>query len=379
MCEHLEDILDAMRRVGTLDASGMPGDQAARLVEEFAELERLAVAGRTLAVARAADTGAWYGSGASSPAVWLAARTGGTLHQAAETLQTARRLPERAATREMLIKGQLSERQAAEITQAAAADPSAEASLLELAQHEGLAALRERCRDVAAAAQGDEDATERIRRSRYLRHWSDRDGATRLDARLAPDDAAPLLAAVAARAQRLSEEARRAGQHEPDQAHAADALVSLVDGAGAPRAVVHVHVSDTALRRGHTTPGETCRISGVGPISVSAARRLAAGGVVKVLELDGMDVRRVAHAGRMIPAHLRSALQARDPVCVVPGCNRRRGLEIDHVVPLASGGRTELGNLVRLCRWHHSQKTHHGWRLEGVPGRWGWARTCRGP
>jgi len=50
------------------------------------------------------------------------------------------------------------------------------------------------------------------------------------------------------------------------------------------------------------------------------------------------------------------------------------GLEIDHVVALADGGLTAIENLARVCRWHHAQKTHHGWRLAGRPGAWTWTR-----
>jgi 5-methylcytosine-specific restriction endonuclease McrA len=85
-------------------------------------------------------------------------------------------------------------------------------------------------------------------------------------------------------------------------------------------------------------------------------------------------VTRVAHAGRTIPAHLRSALEARDPTCVVPGCEVRSGLEIDHIVPVSRGGWTRMDNLARLCRYHHGEKTHRGWRLEGGPGNWVWTR-----
>jgi hypothetical protein len=44
-------------------------------------------------------------------------------------------------------------------------------------------------------------------------------------------------------------------------------------------------------------------------------------------------------------------------------------------VPFARGGPTRLENLARLCRWHHAQKTHHGWELGGTPARWTWNRV----
>jgi hypothetical protein len=371
----LDDILEALRRyVRDLDAGVIDASSAARLVRAFAELERLAVAGRMLAAGRVQQTKAWRASSAPSVVSWMAANTRSSLGHAASILNTALRLESLPATKEALIAGRLSERQVSEIASAADADPSAEEKLIDMAQHESIAALREKCRDVRAAAAGDEDARERIRRGRYLRHWLESDGALRMDARLTADEGAPLLATIRSRADALQDEARRAGQSEPPEAYAADALVSLVDGQGAPRAVVHVHVSQEALARGHTAAGETCRIPGVGPITVGAARRLAAKGSVKLLETSGVNVQRVAHAGRMIPAHLRSALEARDPACVVPGCNKRRDLEIDHIVPFSSGGETRLDNLARLCKWHHAQKTHHGWRLTGGPGEWRWIR-----
>ncbi len=42
------------------------------------------------------------------------------------------------------------------------------------------------------------------------------------------------------------------------------------------------------------------------------------------------------------------------------------GLEIDHIKPFAEGGPASFENLVRLCRRHHHQKTHEGFRLERV-------------
>lgn len=196
----------------------------------------------------------------------------------------------------------------------------------------------------------------------------------RLDARLAPDDGAKLLATVQAGASRLQKEGKRSGQRERAEARAADALVAVATGRSAPKAVVRLEVDAAAFARGRTQPGETCRIRGVGPIPVGVAQRLASEGIVKVIERDGVDVRRVAHLGRTIPAYLVTALEARDPTCVVPGCDRRTDLEIDHVVPFARGGETRLDNLARLCGFHHGQKSYHGWRLTGPPGAWSWKR-----
>jgi hypothetical protein len=367
--------------VGSLRPEGLAALDAAALVDLFAELERLASAGRTLAGRRVEGSPVWRDEGYRTPARWMAARARTTLGAAAATIETGRALEALPATRQAYASGRLSAEQAHEIAMAAAADPASEASLLQAAERGSVAELRERCRSVRAAAADDGDADERVHRGRYLRHWRDADGAVRLDARLAPTCGARVIAAIDARARMLAQRARRSGRHERREAHAADALASLVAGdqpgiAGTGvNAVVHVHVDHDAWARGRARPGETCRIPGLGPVSVDTARRLAVDGVVKAVLSRDADVRAVAHLGRTIPARLRTALEARDQTCVVPGCDEREGLEIDHIVPLSEGGRTALDNLCRLCHWHHFLKTHRGWRIVGPPGRWRWRRV----
>jgi hypothetical protein len=134
--------------------------------------------------------------------------------------------------------------------------------------------------------------------------------------------------------------------------------------------MVHVRVDRAALVRGRLNAGEICEIPGIGPISVPSAQSLASDAILSAILTEGQDVRAVAHLGRTIPARLRTALQERDPTCVVPGCGERQHLEIDHIIPFANGGPTRLNNLARLCRWHHHQKTHDGYRLKGGPGHW---------
>ena len=48
--------------------------------------------------------------------------------------------------------------------------------------------------------------------------------------------------------------------------------------------------------------------------------------------------------------------------CVFPHCTRpSRGLDLDHILEWARGGRTESWNLAPLCRGHHRLKTFAGW------------------
>jgi hypothetical protein len=76
----------------------------------------------------------------------------------------------------------------------------------------------------------------------------------------------------------------------------------------------------------------------------------------------------VAHLGRRATVHQFTALQWRDPICDVEGCNNswRWRLEVDHRADWADTKITALWLLDRQCRHHHRLKTHHGWA--SVPG-----------
>lgn len=99
---------------------------------------------------------------------------------------------------------------------------------------------------------------------------------------------------------------------------------------------------------------------------------MATDAVINGLAVDGVDVTKVVHFGESIPAHVRTALAVRDPVCVVPGCTVRYPLEIDHAQPRAEDGPTCLDNLSRLCHQHHCLETFKGYRLWRKGDRWCW-------
>jgi hypothetical protein len=257
---------------------------------------------------------------------------------------------------------------------------------------------------------------EEIRKNRFLLMWTDRDGAGRVEAKLAPDDMARFVGAIRSETNAVYDEARRAGRREPTVAYEADALVALVTGTctrstgpvsgrdrppttastastasdsttgarGAtrpstigrsrpPTTLMHLRVDLAALRRGSLEEGETCEIPGVGPVPLATATNELGDAVLKVIVTNGVDVTGICHLGRAVPAHLRTALEDRDERCVVPGCDVSQGLEIDHYrIGFAQDGPTELWNLCRLCRWHHYLKTHCDYVLAGEPGSWEW-------
>jgi hypothetical protein len=374
----LDEVLAAARSLAAgVDVDALAALDAARLVVRCAEAERLLAAVRVLAARTLQDKALWRREGFRSAAAWMAAQTGTLVGPAIASLEMAEQLDDLPAVAEAFRAGQLSEAQARAIAEVASDMPHAQEQLLEAAGKLSLQGLREECRQVRAAGSVDEDTRHRrVHRGRYLRSWMDKDGAVRLSVRLTADEGARLLAEVDRRRDDMVVDAVKGGWFESLEAHRVDALVDLArpDSATAsgPEAMIHVLVDHEALVRGHTVAGETCEIPGIGPIPVSVARRLGEDAILKVLLTKGVEIVAVAHGGRTIPAHLRTALEVRDPKCIVPRCDVRRRLEIDHTGSWARTRDTSLENSARLCKWHHYQKTFLGYSYRGGPGTWQW-------
>ena len=178
----LGEVLPLIRRVGGgVDVDGLVAQDAARLVEQCAEAERLLAAVRVLAAATLEDKALWRREGFRSAAGWMASKTGTAAGRAIATLEMAGRLAELPVVAEAFRAGLLSEAQAREITEAASAVPEAQAQLVEAAGKLSLRGLQEECRRVEAAAAVDEDDRHRrVHRGRRIRSWVDRHGVGRL-------------------------------------------------------------------------------------------------------------------------------------------------------------------------------------------------------
>jgi hypothetical protein len=354
-----------------LDPACLDGRDAAALVELAARGERICAAIKARGARRVDETKVWRDGGHRSAAHFVAATAGTTVGAATRTLETARALDELPATNDAFRAGELSETQAAEIVSAADADPAAEGDLLATAAEQSVKGLRDRCRQVRAGAQADDTAwARRLHETRSAHQWTDPDGAWRADIRLTPDAGARVSSAWDAHTDRIFAEARRAGRREPRTAYAADGFVAAITEGPCKPTEVRVAVDNSALARGHTEPGERCEITGVGPVPVTTARALLSDAAVTVLVRDDDDITAVSKPTRTIPAKLRRALEARYPTCGVKKCANDQFLEIDHIVPLAAGGRTEFCNLWRICPHHHHLKTYFGWRVTGTTHDW---------
>ncbi|HEY4626650.1 MAG TPA: DUF222 domain-containing protein [Blastococcus sp.] len=113
-----------------------------------------------------------------------------------------------------------------------------------------------------------------------------------------------------------------------------------------------------------------------GLVSAATARALACDGSIIPVEIDehGMPLN-MGRTKRVVPPHLRKAVELRDQACVFAGCSAPKyWCDVHHLRHWIFGGETSLENSALLCERHHT-KVHHGFRVERDPGgRW---RTFR--
>ena len=129
-----------------------------------------------------------------------------------------------------------------------------------------------------------------------------------------------------------------------------------------------MRIDHAALLRGRTVAGETCEVPGLGPVPVSTVRALMGDAFIAAVVTRGRDVVSVAHLGRRLNAHQRTALEWTGIRCSNQACNRTIAIDVDHRVPWAEVPETDLANQDPLCPDCHRRKTHHGWSLEPGTG-----------
>ncbi|AKL73811.1 protein of unknown function DUF222/HNH endonuclease [Actinobacteria bacterium IMCC26256] len=376
MFDELKSAVTYLKEVTSrINVDVIDGKAAAELVRISEDARRTIDSLRTVAVGQVERTNSWKGEGAKSISEWLSIETDCPQYEAQSVVILANQLQHLPVTQAALRSGSLSNAQAVEVARGAIVSPNSETQLLNLARHATVRDLRDAAGRVVAAATDEAERHRQIHKSRFLKSWTDPDGAFIVKGRMTVANGALVMAALKPIQDEIFRAARKSGSHESTEAYAADALMALCEKANAkqssesggkatrPNVVMNIRIDIDALKRGHTEHGEICEIAGVGPIPVATATEYLGEAFLKLLVLDGTDIKTIAHMGRAIPAKVRTGVEERDRVCRVPTCDMTLGLEIDHIVPFAEGGATYFENLVRLCRRHHLQKTHDGYRL----------------
>ncbi len=189
---------------------------------------------------------------------------------------------------------------------------------------------------------------------------------------------------LAAALESLLQADRPKGDRRTRAQQLADALVQLCDNqlaaGGLPLLrTVKPHVVVTVSRADllDVATGPSAGTTGFGgPLSAAGARAVACAGSITSIVVDehGLPLT-VGRTKRVVPPHLRRAVELRDQTCVFAGCAApRHWCDVHHLVHWLHGGDTSLQNSALLCERHHT-KVHHGFRVErDMGGRW---RTFR--
>jgi len=369
------------------------GEECAVLVEELATLEKVCVAARVRAAARAGEAGAHRERGFADVSDWLARASGSTMGAAKASLDTAAALEQQPEVKAAMEAGDLSLAQARELVKTEAACPGSAADLLDVARGQSLKSLKEQARDRRVRAIDPEELHRRQHEAQTWRHWRTSLGMVAFAGELPPEIGIPIVNRIDAETDRLWRQAKRDANGAASgnsnggldlgdgaggrpvlprrAALAAQAFVRLVEtgGKGKARAADLVIVCDLeAYRRGHALDGEACHIVGEGPIPVSVAQELGRDAFLKAVLHNGTELHTIAHFGRKTSAVLRTALTLGAPPhfdgikCSVPGCDRRYYRRIPSVVATPEPLRSCVAS---------SSSTAEGWRKSTAEGKEG--------
>ena len=381
------------------DPDQIPDDDVAGLVVDLGRAGRLVDGMLTRAARRATETSAHETTGAKDAASLIATATGSSTAAAKKMLKTSAQLMDQPDVDKAVTDGTLSTDQAVVVSETVADAPEKASELIGGAGEQTLAELRKKARDIRTAADPDRETTRRRHLARRaFRSWTETDGEWKAFLSGPGDLGARIEAALRGEHDAVFRTAHTAGQREDDACYRFDALLNLLEGhvttnseradgseqvPDAPstparqpsrtgrQTKVIIRVDGSALVRGEVEDGETCEIAGIGRVALSAVREQIPDAHITYVITNATDVT-VAHLGRQVTAHQRTALQARGYQCEVPGCTADHLLEIDHVTGWAITKDTRLPDLAWLCTSHHRQKSRRHYRLLGPPGQRTW-------
>jgi len=330
----------------TLPARPRARAQLAGLPVERLEAEVVDLSGRMAAgtyellvlVGELDERGSWALSGALSCAAWLANQCGIEVSTARTQVRVAKAMVEYPALDAAMASGDVSYAKARVLVPHLSQENAP--ALLDLAERNPAGQLGAA---IAAWAQRNEDpATIRARQyeARCVSWRTEPDGMVLVTARLTPEVAGSVCAAIDAEVTRTS---APAGASLAQQR--ADALASQVVGGmgGGVQAEVVVHVTDDG---NHLVDGT--------PLSDHAVAQMLPEAFVSLLMHDAERMPIDASPRRRHPTRRqRRVIDERQDECQHPGCHARAFLQYDHVEPFGEGGPTVLANLQRLCGPHN--------------------------
>ncbi|HVV35768.1 MAG TPA: DUF222 domain-containing protein [Acidimicrobiales bacterium] len=212
--------------------------------------------------------------------------------------------------------------------------------------------------------------------ARYVTWSYEDDGTFLLRAKLTPEEGALVVAALQSARKVLRDDEN--GSAEP---------LRVTDGSAEPLTVgnadAFVAMAETTLAHGPTPVEAGDRHVVMVHLNAATGEAQLDGGPVlsedsKQLVLCGAsfaDVglgaqREVLYMGRLYREPNRAqrrALAIRDGGCTFPGCTQRIFVDAHHLEEWENGGRTDIDNLLLLCRFHHNAIHHRGFTVKKGP------------
>jgi hypothetical protein len=192
--------------------------------------------------------------------------------------------------------------------------------------------------------------------ARELRMWK-KQGFVHLRGQLPDDMGAQFEATITGLTEQM--QPAKGEAWAPFEQRAADALLALCE----PQASSDDDESSLAAQPivQVAVPLEgPAEIAGV-PIADSLLEQLRANATIEPVLVD--DDGAVVAIGRRVSVlspKVRRAVLLRDGRCRVPGCGRRRGLQVHHLRPRSRGGTDDISNLAAVCPAHHRLLIPHG-------------------
>ena len=111
-----------------------------------------------------------------------------------------------------------------------------------------------------------------------------------------------------------------------------------------------------------------CHVQDGPALSASTAQMLGCTAALSWMTHGRRGILALGRRRRTPNAAIRRAARERDHCrCRFPGCESRRA-DLHHIVYWANGGRTDLANLISLCRWHHQLVHDRGYLIAAQPG-----------
>ena len=347
-------------------------DADARIaLDDLTVIVRVAESMRNRMMKQIADSNAWAGTGALDAARYCATACGLGSTEVRNTIDAEDKLEQLPKTASAVREGRVSSQAGRLIANVATKNPDAEGHLLETAA-EGLPRLQAACVKARAEVEDPDERAREQEKARSHRELPDELGMTAGKYRIRPEDGGAFREVLRQETNRLFLEHAKAGDHEPLDAYAADALVNLVLGragrdvdktaAPAPRYNVHVFADYGILTNRYSPDVPLCEIPGVGPVNVEWVRSIMGDALIDFVIANGKDVKTLTTPARRFTKAMQTVFLIQDGECGIVDCNTRGYLEMDHRHEVRDGGPTCTTNGKRICGPHHDLKSA-GWIL----------------